>query len=39
MCGSWSIEVALNRFRVRSCLTIVGMWVSAPRLCTFGLPR
>ena len=39
MCGSWSIDVALNRFRVRSCRTIVGMWVSAPRLCTFGLPR
>jgi len=26
-------------FLVLSCRTSVGMWVSAPRLCTFGLPR
>ena len=37
--GSWSTEVALNRLRVRSDLTMVSPWVSEPRLCTVGLPR
>ena len=37
--GSWSTEVAEKRFRVPSSRTRVGLWVRAPRLWTFGLPR
>jgi hypothetical protein len=39
MCGNWSTDVALNRLRVFSSRTTVGMCVIAPTLCTFGLPR
>ena len=37
--GSWSTEVAENRFRVRSALTIAIPWVIEPRLWELGLPR